>query len=301
MSTVSFFAWEPPLPLGLAAMRPPYIIEPHGALHDACFKMGRRRTEQLFLRLSLRKDLQQAGCVLVSSRQEQEHLARLLPGVRAVCLPHGVDLPEKDRSDAAQALLAEFPQLRGKRVVLFLGRIHAIKRPELIVEATVLLRKAYPQLMVLMAGPDGGALDVVRAAACRHGLEKALVVTGFLQGDRKEGAFSLAELLVLASTKENFGLVVTEAMAHALPVVVTRGVGSHAYVDESGGGLTVEGHAAALADGIRIVLENDPRAIGQRGRRFVADHLMWPQVMLGGEAIYHQLIDEHARRMARAA
>ena len=228
-------------------------------------------------------------------------MARLLSEIHVVCLPHGVDLPKEDRAATAPAFLAEFPQLREKRVLLFLSRVTAKKRPELIVEAAALLRRSHPDLAVLMVGPEDGHLAIVREAVRRHALEDAVVYAGYLEGVQREGAYAVSDLFVLPSVDENFALVVTEAMARALPVVLTPGVASHVYVDQSGGGVTVEGQAATIAAGIRQVLDNDPQAFGQRGRRFVAEHLTWPKVMLSGEAIYRQLIDEHSRPLSRAA
>ena len=278
----------------------PYLIEPHGCLDQRCLAMGGRRLKQVFLRLSLNKDLRHAASLLASSASEVDDLKRLSPGTRVDCIPHGVDMPEADLAEAAREFHACFPETRGKRLLLYLSRITAKKRPELIVEAMAQLRGSHGDLMLVLAGNDDGYGAVVRAAAKRHHLENAVLWAGFLQGALKEGAYAASDLFVLPSVRENFGNVVTEALARGLPAVVTPGVATHVYVDTSAGGLTVGETPDALAEGIRRVLSENPRAMGERGRRYVAARLTWPIVMQEMDAIYRELIRQRAVSAAAA-
>jgi len=268
----------------------PYLIEPFGCLAPTCVQMKSPRLKKLFTRFYLRKDLRRAACVHLASQYEAEQILRWIPDGHLQVIPHGVDIPEFDTAEASRHLLTRFPQLSGKRVLLFMGRVHAVKRPELIVDAMARLKSEYPNLALFVVGSDEGHLKVVRASARRHGLEDAIVEGGFLQGKLKQGAFAIAELFVQPSIHENFGVAVAEAMAHGVPVLVTPGVATHLYVDQSGAGITVKGTAEAIAEGMRKMLVADRKDMSSRGRRFVEQHLSWPNIIRQIDELYQNAV-----------
>jgi glycosyltransferase involved in cell wall biosynthesis len=208
-------------------------------------------------------------------------------------VPHGVDLPHNAGNARPDAFHRRFPELTGRRLALCMGRVHPIKRFPLVVEALARVRAGLEDLSLVIAGHDAGHLAEVRSTASRLELQDRVVDIGFAEGGLKDEILAAADLFVLPSIHENFGVAVVEAMSHGVPVVVTPGVAAHVYVDQSGGGLTVEGTAEALADAIRRVLEGDARTMGLRGRNFVADHLSWP-------AVARQLDDMYREAIARA-
>lgn len=268
----------------------PYVLRPLGSLDTACYRMGRRRLKDIFSRLFLRKDLRGAACVHVTSALEAEELSRWAPDDKIRIIPNGADVPRLPAEEEAHLLLEKFPQLGGKEVVLFMSRVTAKKRPELLVEAIAELRGEGRDVVLLLAGTDDGRLALVRTTAARLGLEEAVVYAGFLQGELKRAAFALARVMALPSLDENFGIAVIEAMAHAVPVLVTREVGSHVYVTGSGGGLVVDGNAGAIAGGLRTLLDADRGELGLRGRSYVEQNLTWPAIARQVEEVYREIL-----------
>jgi len=268
----------------------PYLIEPFGCLDTTCFRLGAARLKKLFMHFTLRKILLQAACVHPASQYEADQLLRWIPGNNIRVVPHGVDLPDSYGREAGWELLSRFPQLDGKRVLLFMGRIHPIKRPELIVEAMACLKSKHPNLALLMVGNDEGHMAVVYEAARKHGIEGAIVEGGFLRGELKRAAFAAADIFVQTSAHENFGVTVVEAMAHAVPALVTPGVAAHCFLDQSGAGLTVDDSPEAIAQGMETLLAGDRDAIGGRGREFVERHLTWPRVIQQFEQLYQEFM-----------
>jgi glycosyltransferase involved in cell wall biosynthesis len=128
------------------------------------------------------------------------------------------------------AFLERFPKLRGRRLLLFLGRMHPKKGPDLVLEAfAALLRKAehepnqLPHLV--MAGPDDSSycLDL-KSRVLSLGIVAHTTWTGLLEGDAKWGALRTADAFVLPSHQENFGIAVAEALACGVPVLISRQV-----------------------------------------------------------------------------
>jgi len=267
----------------------PYVVRPAGSLDAACFEMGYHRLKRAFTKVYLRKDLQYAAAIHVTSDAEAEELTHWAPTTRIANLPHGADVPQFDRHAVSEAFLDEYPQLRGKRTVLYMSRITEKKRLELLVEAIAQARQKHPELMLLVAGHDAGHGPVVREAVRRCEMDKACVFADFLAGEQKQGAFAVADFFALLSIDENFGVAVIEAMAHSLPVLVTPGVASHVYVDESNSGETVEGRLDRVVPAIERMLAADLDEMGRRGRDYIEAHLSWSSIARRLEAVYQEL------------
>lgn len=281
--------------------RVPYVLSPHGALDSSCYQQGSARLKRLFTRVCLQHDVAHATLLHATSDNEARSLASWAPAEKISVVPLGVSIPEFDREAAAESLRQKFPQLRGRRAILFLSRVAPIKRPELLVQALPLLKHEFPDLVLVVAGQDAGAMHALTSAVEQHGLADRVVFTGFLQGADKRAAFAQATVFALPSSHENFGVAVAEALAHGTPVVVTSEVASHVYVDASRAGRTVAGAPQALADGIRAVLHDDPAATGRRGREYVARHLGWPAIVRRFDEMYAASCDEKPAAAPTAA
>lgn len=268
----------------------PYLVRPAGSLNAKCFHMGNHQLKRAFTKLFLRKDLQRAAFVHATSPSEAEELRRWLPTEQIRIIPHGVDAPSCDLPAASDSFLSRYPQLRKRRVILFMSRLVAKKRPELIVEALHHLRFKYQDLALLVAGNDAGHVAALRRAVRRHRLEESVVFAGFLQGELKHGAFAVADVFALPSIDENYGMAVVEAMAHGVPVLVTRGVATHVYVDQSESGITVEGTSQAIAEGLRRLLDGDLEAMGRLGQEFLRQNLSWPAITDRLDELYREML-----------
>ena len=112
--------------------------------------------------------------------------------------------------------------LRGRRVLLFLGRLHVKKGCDLLIEAFARVASSDPSLSLVMAGPDqtGWQADLERLASAQ-GVGDRVVWTGILAGELKWGAFYAAEVFLLPSHQENFGIAVAEALACGVPVLIS--------------------------------------------------------------------------------
>jgi glycosyltransferase involved in cell wall biosynthesis len=128
--------------------------------------------------------------------------------------------------------------LHSKRLFLFLSRIHEKKGCDLLIDAFAAVAQRDPRLHLVMAGPDQtGWQKPLSARAAQLGVADRITWTGMLSGDMKWGAYRAAEAFVLPSHQENFGIVVAEALACALPVLISDKVNIWREIDGDQAGL----------------------------------------------------------------
>jgi len=266
----------------------PYLVRPAGSLDAACFEMGYQRLKYLFSKVYLQRDLDEATAIHVTSDAEAEELGHWVPPERIVNIAHGARVPEFDRDQARAKFIKEYPQLEGRRVVLYMSRITEKKRLEHLVEAVAQVRKDMPELCLLVAGHDAGHLPVVKQAIDRTDMQDHCIFTDFLDGERKIGAFAAADLFALLSVDENFGVAIIEAMAHGVPVLLTEGVASHVYVDAAEAGRTIGVDLQQAPSALEDLLAEDLASMGARGRQYIQEHLSWESIARQLDEVYER-------------
>jgi len=152
--------------------------------------------------------------------------------------PFGTIPPEGDPGMQRETFFTACPAARGRRLLLFLGRIDRKKGCDLLVDAFVKLAAGDPALDLVMAGPDpqNWRAELLRGAEAA-GVTARIHWPGMLRGDAKWGAFHAAEAFVLPSHQENFGIAVAEALACGRPVLLSDKVNIAAEIAADGAGL----------------------------------------------------------------
>ncbi len=249
------------------------IVSPRGTLspwamrHHAASKLP-------FWAALQRSAMKRAACFHATSEQEYEDVRRLGFRQPVAVIPNGVDLPAPAAAPRGEA-----------RTLLFLGRLHPVKGVDALIDAWRLVQDRFPVWRLLIAGNDidgrgrSGYADTLRRRVAERGAERVRFA-GELRGEAKWEAYSRAELYVLPSHSENFGVTVAEALASATPVVTTRATPWRA-LEARGAGWCIETGAAPLAETLRDALARDPvdlAAMGRRGRRWMAADYSWPDI-----------------------
>ncbi|MFL5240832.1 MAG: glycosyltransferase [Gemmataceae bacterium] len=256
----------------------PYLIRPCGMLDPWSLAQGRLK-KALYLRWRLRTNLNRAAALHFTSQPERD-LTRSLR-LHAPCLiePNGIDLDEFAHLPARGAFRSRYGIASERPVVLFMSRLHPKKGLDLLLPAFARLAEEAPLLVI--AGPD---LDDYRADlerdVIRLGLQDRVLFTGMLYGVDKLAAFVDADLFVLPSYQENFGIAVVEALAAGTPVVISDQVNIHAEVEAAGVGGVVATNVNALANELRRWLNDNPlrRMATEKARPFVRDRFSWDQI-----------------------
>jgi glycosyltransferase involved in cell wall biosynthesis len=223
------------------------------------------------------RNLRRAACLHALSRPEIGHLRTIAPGPNVCFVPNGVDLGPFESLPDRSVLEAEFPELAGKFVLLFFGRLHAKKGLDLLAHAVAETSRAFPELHVLLAGNDDGALAPFRDRCECLGISDRVSRVGHVSGEQARMVWAAADAFVLPSYSEGFSMAILEALACRLPALATTSC-HFPELAAAEGGIVVEPTAEGVTSGLRGLLERSPaeRAeLGRRGRELVERHYTW--------------------------
>lgn len=221
-----------------------YAVFPHGSL-DPWFKTKyplKHIKKMLYWPLQY-PVLRDAAAVLFTSSLEPD-LARqsFTPNEwSAMLYPQGICEPEGDPNAQRELLYQTIPQLRNRRFLLFMGRLHVKKGCDLLIEAFSHVAASHPDVDLVVAGPDQEGFQGNLQRICREkGIDSRVQWPGMIAGDLKWGALRAAEAFILPSHQENFGLVVAESLAAGRPVLTTNKVNIWQEVQADGAALIEE-------------------------------------------------------------
>ncbi len=110
---------------------------------------------------------------------------------------------------------------KGDKVVLFLGRITMQKGPEVFIAAAKKVLQKYDKVKFIMAGSGDKVRDIIELAA-REGIGHKVTFTGFVRGDDVARVFKMADVFVMPSVSEPFGIAPLEAISHDVPVIISK-------------------------------------------------------------------------------
>jgi len=268
---------------GLSGTGTPYVVFPHGML-DPWFNRYypmKRLKKALYWPWAEYRVLKHASAVIFTSETErvlarrsfwpyccEEHVAT--PGIRS---------PEGNPDEQRSLFFDAHPELCGKRILLFLGRIHEKKGCGLLIEAFARVQQTIGQAAVstsgfhlVIAGPSANSnyLDGLMMLAAGARLQASISFIGMLAGDLKWGAFYAAEAFVLPSHQENFGVAVAEALACGVPVLISDKVNIWREIQEDQAGIiapdTLEG-AETMLETWCLLPELDRQVMRSAARR----------------------------------
>jgi glycosyltransferase involved in cell wall biosynthesis len=257
----------------LRGLQVPYFVFPHGML-DPWFRRTyplKHAKKWLYWPWAEYRVLRDATNVLFTCEQERL-LAResfWLYRANEAVAGFGIEPPKTDGHGDRRAFLDAFPALEGKRLLLYLSRIHPKKGCDLLVRAFA-ATAADHDMHLVMAGPDDegwgrSLLDMATGLGVAH----RITWTGMLTGATKWGAYHASDALILPSHQENFGIVVAEALALGLPVLISDQVNIYREIEAAGAGLVARDTLEGTIELIRGWVTRDEAARGAIADRAV--------------------------------
>lgn len=231
--------------------------------------------KQLALKLGFRNMLNGAAFIQALNQDEIELMRPLGLKPTSIIIPNGIFLNEVDGGEGIRAGLPD------RSYVLFLSRLHYKKGLDILADAFCRVAPLFPQIDLVVAGPDGGAQAAFCESIKQAGLEGRVHMTGGLYGPAKIAALKNAACFCLPSRQEGFSVAITEALACGVPVVITDAC-HFPEVAQAGAGVVSTVSAPAVAAGLIEILENRDRAakMGAAGSRLVRENYTWPRIAL---------------------
>lgn len=259
----------------------PYVLAPRGMLVGDLIRRKSRLLKSAWIELFERQNLVHAAALHVTSEIEAEEIGKLgLAARQLLVVPNGIDLPPLRLTDEGTAPKGQARQ----PTILSLGRLSWKKGLDRLIPAMVHV----PQARLVIAGNDDeGYRPRLEEIARKSGVLERIEFVGAVHGAGKWQLFASADVFALPSYSENFGNVVLEAMACAVPVVVTAEVGLASTV-ATGAGIVVDGEPDAIGAALsRLLASPAERArLGSTGRRIAVEQFSWDAIAARMEQHY---------------
>ena len=229
----------------------PYVAFTHGML-DPYFRKRfpfKHLKKWLVWPWSDYRLLRDAKSVMFTCEEEKELARKSFPLYKAneKVVGYGTESSPYPLDAAKEAFLYHFPQLRGRRLLTFMGRLNPKKACDILIEAFAHTLAKDPQWHLLMAGPDlDGWEKDLRKIARQLKIEDRITWAGMLRNELKWGSIAASELLILPSHQENFGVVIAEALSCGVPVILSDRVNIWREISASGAGLVTKNTRAGI-------------------------------------------------------
>jgi len=276
----------------------PYIIRPCGALEPFLYKQSavslplKRIYEWCFEWPNLRK----AAAINCVTEQEAKNLPRFISRKKVFVLGNGIDWDHYKELPPKGAFRNQIG-LGNTPLVLFLGRINVKKGLDLLVPAFARVLAKRPEVHLAIVGPDNDGYGAKVRQWCREqGVADKVFFVDHLGPEEVKQAYVDADVFVLSSYTENFGMTVVEAMACGCPVVISDQVNIWREVQDAGAGLVVGLDPSEISVAICQLLADKEiaKSMGTRGRVAAKERYAWPRIVDQITQIYRRLIAENA-------
>jgi glycosyltransferase involved in cell wall biosynthesis len=274
------------------ALEVPYLLRPCGML-DRWSLSQKPLRKAIYTVLLERRTIRRASAIHFTAEAEQFRSLTFGSSAPSCIVPLGLPREAYEDLPPLGAFRHRFPELMGRQFVLFLGRLHYKKRPDLLLQVFRELVKEFSQAALVLAGPgEAQYVAGLQEQARDLGLGGHVVFPGLLRGRAVQEALVDAAIFVLPSLQENFSLAVAEAMAVGCPVVVSPHVALAKEIQEYSAGLVVNIELDELSNAIRQLLRDDSRrdAMGRNGRQLVLDRFTWNHVARQMMQVYEDVL-----------
>lgn len=262
----------------------PFVLSPRGSLLPKRLAKSRlkKRLAAVFFD---GRNVRRCALMHATSTEEAESIRNFGYRGPIALIPNGINVPHDSTvlhwRTHADAFRSRFPEMAGKRLLLFLSRIEPIKGVTSLATAWGEIAHRHPDWHLVIAGPvERNHVQDVTGILESYGVAGRTTVAGPLYGEHREQAFAACDIFVLPTKSENFGMVVGESLARSVPVITTVGAPWPGLIDHACGWWIAHGESALTAC-LDEALTTPPAALremGGRGRLWMQRDFAWPAI-----------------------
>ncbi len=272
----------------------PYVISVHGMLDDWVMKTSRMK-KRIFLKLGGRKMFHRAAATHCTAQAEADQAKKWIRKASINVIPLVFNPMEYLNPPPTADPDKYWPQRESNRqVVLFLSRLHPKKGIERLLHAASTVSKSHNVRFIIAGSGETAYEQHLKSLSRELELNNIVEFVGFVEGDRKTALLRAADLFVLPTSQENFGLVFPEAMACGLPVITTKGVDIWQELQQSGGAIIIDDRADQLTSSIISLLDDDSKriSVSKAAKKWLASTFMGDAVVNRYIELYRQMMNE---------
>lgn len=260
--------------------RLPLVISPEGMLESWSLNNSRYKKWLAWL-LYERQNLKSATAFQATSAEEVNSIRQLGYKQPIALVPNGVNMPTINEQASREVLCEIFPHLANKKWLLFLSRLHPKKGLDNLLYVWQSLANQFPEWHLIIAGADLiGYQSELEILVEKCQLQQQVTFTGMLSGQRKYSALTNADLFVLPTHSENFGIAIAESLAYGVPVITTKGAPWQELITHNCG-WWIEDNQQALAIALTQAMQmstQQRQQMGIRGKNLVQTKYSWDSV-----------------------
>ncbi len=256
----------------------PYMVAPQGSFDPWALKQSswRKKVYGPICEIPL---LNKANCLQALTSREAEQFQHSGIHAPAVVIPNGVD--ERNFVQQGESLARRLDLAAGQRTLLFLSRLHPKKGVDVLIKAFSRFSGKRGDVTIVIAGDDAGSgyKGILMNLVSQSGIEDKCRFVGEVHGKEKFDMLLGADAFALLSHSEGLPVAVLEAMAAALPVIITRDCNLPEVAHHEAGEI-VRGNIDDAAKALARVFDDPCRArtMGQNGRRLVSERFTWARI-----------------------
>ncbi len=262
--------WDYPVLAGWLVARKankPIIITPHGTLLEP----WRYQTphKRIYLHLIFKNIANYTSCIHVLNEAEASACRKLGIKCPLRVIPNGLPAADFDLPGLPELAYEQWPVLKDHSAMLYMGRFSEEKRLDLLIKVwgkVTQISKKKDWLLVLAGSGDreykGQLCNLINSL----GLDKNILMTGFVGGDLKKSLFSASTCFVMPSLSEGFSMAILEAMAAGLPTIYTKKC-NFPELAARDGGWEIDMEEGDLSDAVHEVVSQEPKYLAEAGKR----------------------------------
>ena len=268
---------------------PPCVLQAHGEIPRIAQKQMLKKMFDLFIGYKILRDASKV--IAVTKTEAKQYGSMSVSEDKIEVVPNGIDLSEFANLPKRGEFRRKNSLNDSQKIILYLGRLNKVKGLDLLARAFAGLSRDLDNARLVVVGPDDGYLPTLKKLIEELKIKDKVLFTGPLYGKDKLGAYVDADVYVLPSAYEIFGITALEALACGTPVIVTDRCGIAEWIG-SNVGYVVQYDQEQLQHALLHILGDIKmrQEFGEKGKLLVRERFNWEKIAEQVENLYERVL-----------